>query len=333
MIVRLFVVLSLQSTFALGADELPALTEIKITSSIDGTKQPSLLWAPESTKAKQAPLLVLLHTWSGSYKQNNSAWQAEAVKRGWIYLHPNFRGPNNRPEACGSKLARQDILDAIDHVIANYKVDESRVYLAGASGGGHMTMLMAGYYPERFSAASAWVGISDLAEWYRFHTKDGKPGNYAQMTSNSCGGAPGESKKIDSEYKARSPIFNLHRVGDLPIELCAGVKDGKTGSVPIQHSLNAFNVIVKANSHSRIPQSEIDELWEKGRLSKPGEDDQGRDKRYGREIFLRRNAGPARITIFDGGHEDIPPAGISWLEKHQRKTRKTDARRHNSTSQ
>jgi hypothetical protein len=321
LIIQFFVAFTLQSTIAFGADELPALTEIQITSSIDGTKQPSLLWAPESAKEKQAPLFVFLHSWSGNYKQNNSVWQAEAVNRGWIYLHPNFRGPNNRPEACGSKLARQDILDAIDYVIANYKVDESRVYLAGVSGGGHMTMLMAGYYPERFSAASAWVGISDLAEWYRFHTKHGKPGGYAKMTSNSNGGAPGESRIIDREYNARSPLFHLNRVGDLPIEICAGVKDGKTGSVPIMHSLYAFNVIAKANRHPQIRQAEIDELWEKGRLSNPKEFDQGRDKTYAREIFLRRTAGPARVTIFDGGHEGIAPAGVAWLENHHRKTK------------
>eukprot|EP00913_Durusdinium_trenchii_P028281 g26509.t1 len=44
------------------------------------------------------------------------------------------------------------------------------------------------------------------------------------------------------------------------------VKDGKTGSVPIMHSLNAFNVIARAGKHSLITQDEIDQLWKSGRL-------------------------------------------------------------------
>ena len=308
------------SVDAVRADELPKLTEIHVTSSIDGSRQPSLLWAPKAATSKPAVLFINLHSWSGDYRQKNLGWQKKAVSWGWIYLHPNFRGVNKRPEACGSKLARRDILDAIDYVIANYKVDESRVYLAGSSGGGHMTMLMASYYPERFSAASAWVGISDLAAWYRFHLKDTKPQTYARMVLASIGGAPGASKQVDAEYQARSPIFHLHNVGKLPIELCAGVNDGHTGSVPIAHTLRAFNVIAKAGSCATVSQREIDELSQQRRLSKPQTSDRGVDPTYGREIKLRRRAGPARVTIFDGGHEGIPHAAVAWLAKHRRQT-------------
>ncbi len=274
------------------------------------------MWVPPMARKTPTPMLVYLHSWSGDYRQKNTAWQTEAFRRGWIFLHPNFRGRNDNPAACGSKKARQDVLDAIDYVISSYKVDSNRIYLAGASGGGHMTMLMAAYHPERFSAASAWVGISDLAKWYGFHTKNGKRCRYAQMTFQSCGGAPRDSARVDAEYKARSPIFHLHRVGDLPIEICAGVKDGKTGSVPIMHSLNAFNVIAKAGKHPVVSQTEIRELWKSGRLSKPKSTDTGFDSTYGRKFFLRRKAGPARVTIFDGGHE-----GIAWLAKHRRPTK------------
>jgi hypothetical protein len=33
---------------------------------------------------------------------------------------------------------------------------------------------------------------------------------------------------------------------------------------------------------------------------------------------LRRFAGKARVTIFEGGHESIPEAAIAWLEQHKR---------------
>lgn len=305
---------------AVEAAEPEPLAEISVTSSADGTRQPSLIWTPEGADLTPTPLLVSLHSWSYGYLQDRSPWVSEAQSRGWIYLQPDFRGRNDHPEACGSELARQDIIDALDWVLDHYAVDDSRVYLAGASGGGHMTMLMSGYFADRFSAASAWVGISDLAEWYEFHLTDGVPQRYAQMIAACCGGAPGDSEAVDAEYRSRSPIHHLGKVGDLHIDLNAGVQDGKTGSVPIMHSLNAFNVIAAAGGHAAIPESAILELWNEGRLSSPNESDRAEDPTFPRDILLRRTAGNARVTIFDGGHEALPEAACAWLARQRRET-------------
>lgn len=303
------------------AYDLPKLAPLSVKSSLDGTEQPSLLWAPETAKSQSTPLLVYLHSWSGDYRQDNAAWHHEAVKRGWIYLHPNFRGINKTPEACGSRSARQDILDAMDAVEAKYRVDSRRVYLAGSSGGGHMSLLMAAYFPERFSAVSSWVPITSLADWYEFHARDGKLDHYARMTIDSLGGAPGASPEVDGQYRERSPLFHLQRVGDLPIDINAGVTDGKTGSVPIFHSLRAFNVIAEAHGTKPITAEEMQQLWEQGRLKSPGPDDESDDPDLGRQKFLRRQSGAARVTIFDGGHEGLANAGCRWLATQSRATR------------
>lgn len=316
-------VLASQAMAVRAEDPLPPLTEIKVTSSIDGTKQPSLLWVPEKATKQPTPVLVLLHTWSGDYRQKGSLeYQKQAVKRGWILLLPNFRGPNKRPEACGSKRARTDIIDALDYVLANYRVDSQRVYLAGVSGGGHMTLLMAGYYPDRFSAVSGWVGISDLAEWYRFHSRTGQPLGYAKDVLACVGGKPGDSEKIDAEYRARSPIHHLQNVGDLHVDIAAGVTDGKTGSVPIHHSLRAFNRIAAARKSETISEAEMEQLWSDGKLAKPRESDQVTDQSYGRDILLRRHAGDSRVTIFQGGHEGLPEGCCAWLSQQRRTTKR-----------
>lgn len=312
--------LACTSMTAANADELPALAEIVVASSLDKTDQPSRLWVPNAAQREARPLLVLLHSWSGDYTQDNSRWQREAVKRDWIYLHPNFRGRNDHPEACGSPLARQDILDAVEWVIAHCRVDQRRIYLAGVSGGGHITMLMAGRHPERFSAASAWVGISDLAEWHRFHVQDGVAGNYARMLAACCGGAPGDSAAVDREYRDRSPLTWLQSATSLPLDLNAGVSDGKTGSVPIHHTLRAFNVVAAAGGGQTISDAEMDDLWEHGRLSGPQPGDTAEDALYGRAIYLRRTARQARVTIFDGGHESVPSAACAWLAGQSRET-------------
>ncbi|MFK7778369.1 MAG: prolyl oligopeptidase family serine peptidase [Gimesia sp.] len=296
------------------------LVSIKVKSSLDQSLQPSLISVPETAKTTPTPLFVFLHSWSGNYKQSNAKWQDEAEKRGWIYLHPNFRGANKHPEACGSRLARQDILDAIEYMIQNYNVDQSRIYLAGTSGGGHMTMLMAGHYPDRFSAASAWVGISDLADWYRFHVKEGVPQNYAKMILKSLQGKPGTSSKIDAEYRDRSPLYWIENATSLPLDLNAGVTDGKTGSVPFAHTIRAFNVLAKQNQTTSVSKEEIKQLWDDGTLKLPEPTDQAIDETYDCDIHLRRNSRLARVTIFEGGHEGLPQPACEWLSKQIRDT-------------
>ncbi|MCE2796791.1 MAG: prolyl oligopeptidase family serine peptidase [Planctomyces sp.] len=222
---------------------LPATLQHDIPSSLDGKSQPVLAWAPDTAKVQKTPLFVFLHSWSSDYTQDNSKWLKACAERGWIWLHPNFRGINQSPQACGSRLARQDILDAIEHACELWQVDRERIYLAGVSGGGHMSLLMAGHHPERFSAISAWVGPTDLAQWHRFHTQDGKPGKYAKMIEKSLLGAPGTSPEIDAEYRDRSPVYHLHQATTLPVSIWAGVEDGHTGSVPV--SLRFFCVDVR----------------------------------------------------------------------------------------
>lgn len=323
----LFIVLLCVSTRA-AAQDLPRLEKIELTSTMDGETQPVLYWAPagarrSDTPTKKTPMLVFLHSWSSDYLQENDKWLEPTVARGWIYLHPNFRGANQSPKACGSKFARQDVLDSIDWAIKNLNVDETRLYLAGSSGGGHMSMLMSGHHPERFSAVSAWVGISNLAEWYRFHAPQKKVSKYARMISDSLGGPPGESDERDAEYKDRSPIYHIHQVGDLPVEICAGVQDGISGSVPIRQSLEPFNAVAKAHGNEQVPEKDMDYLWANGRLLVPTKSDLVTDAAWSRPILLRRNSKAARVTIFQGGHESLPDAAFDWLERHQRQTKKS----------
>jgi poly(3-hydroxybutyrate) depolymerase len=261
------------------------------------------------------PLLVSLHSWSGDVEQRNQSLEEATIAKGWIYLFPHFRGANQSPEACGSELAQQDILDAVTWAKKNYAIDESRTYLTGTSGGGHMTMLMAGRHPQVWAAASAWVGISDLAKWHEKHAA----GRYGGMMRLSCGGAPGTSDEVDRQYRIRSPLTWLANAKDVPLDISAGVHDGHKGSVPIWHSLVAYNVVARANAAPVITDDEIAQLsGPNRRLVSPQDSDRVVDSNFGRTIYLRRQAGLSRITIFEGGHEGITKATIAWLEKHDR---------------
>ena len=286
---------------------------IRFTSTADGTEQEAILILPDAIGANPIPMVVSLHSWSADLNQRN-VLERLVHDRGWIYLFPNFRGVNQRPQACGSTLAQQDILDAVDHVAAIHEVDMGRVYLTGTSGGGHMTMLMAARYPDRWKAASAWVGISDLASWHRRH----QGSKYGKMMEKCCGGAPGDSAQVDAEYIARSPLTFLEGAKDVALDIAAGIHDGHTGSVPIRHSIDAFNKIAQANRTAAVNEAEIEQVSRsEGRLDASQEGDVGFDDSFGRDYYLRRKSGNARLTIFEGGHEGIGTAAMAWFEAHQ----------------
>lgn len=300
---------------ALGdvVDPLPR-ERIEFTSSIDGSTQAAMLILPRSANSNEGPIpmVVSLHSWSADLNQRN-ALERLVHDRGWVYLFPNFRGVNRTPEACGSPLAQQDILDAVDWVAANHSIDQERIYLTGTSGGGHMTMLMAGRHARRWRAASAWVGISDLTTWHARH----QGSKYGNMLESCTNGAPGDSPEVDAQYKSRSPLTYLAAARDVPIDIAAGVHDGHAGSVPVRQSIRAFNAVARANGSQEVSDEEMRQISRvDGRLDSPRTKDIGFDSSFGRDYYLRRHAGKARLTIFEGGHEGIATATMDWFEKH-----------------
>ncbi len=291
--------------------------EVRIPRA-DGSEQPAFVMLPRGFEARgpERPLLVSLHSWSAGYEQRRADLEPLAMAEGWIYLFPDFRGRNDDPDACGSELAQQDILDAVVWAKRKYPVDEARVYLIGTSGGGHMTLLMAAKHPETWAAASAWVPISDLAAWHSRHAE----ANYGEMLRACTGGPPGASDAVDEQYRLRSPLAWLAGAKDVPLDINAGVRDGHEGSVPIRHSLDAFNAIAKAVGGELVSEEEFEQLSASptARLSDPKPSDREEDPALGREILLRRTAGKARVTIFEGGHEGIGLAALDWVRRFRK---------------
>ncbi|MBX3177032.1 MAG: prolyl oligopeptidase family serine peptidase [Candidatus Hydrogenedentes bacterium] len=293
-----------------GAGEI-AFEQVDFTSTHDQTVQSTRFYA--SPEAGPQPLLVVLHWWSaGMDTYNPDEWVVAARAHGWHVAAPHFRGPNKSPEACASPAARQDVLDATSAIQARAEVDDERIYLAGLSGGGHMSMVMAAYHPEAFSAVSAWAGISDLAAW---HAETKAAGHHYWQDVEACvGGAPGGSPEVDAELRARSPLPHLGNAVTVPLDLATGILDGHTGSVPVRHTIDAFNAVARALGAPEVSQSRINMLsqgW-----AAPA--DRVADPDYRRDVLFRAEAGLARVTIFQGGHEGLPDAACAWLGQHRR---------------
>ena len=318
---------SFLASAALGAALPPewAAMLVKVRSTLDGTEQPCYFWVPERAKAEAVPLVVGLHTWSGDYKyvSHYGPVFGYAKKLGWAFVGPDFRGANDKPVACGSDYAVQDIVDAVNYAKAKAKIDSSRIYIVGGSGGGHMTLLMLGRHPELFAAGAAFCPISDLARWHAdsMEKHPGRNKTYAKMLEKSCGGVPAERPW---EYALRSPLAWIGRARDagVPAYICTGIHDGWRGSVPVGHSVRAFNAL--ADKADRIGESDIASI-EKDQAVPDSLAFAGHDPFYGesRRIHLRRTSANVRLTVFEGGHDGNYAAGFDFLAR-QRKGRSAD---------
>ena len=293
---------------------------IDIPSSKDGTLQKVIYWRPESAAhdatGPAVPLVVFLHSWSGGFEQG-PPWIAQAKKMGWVLVAPDFRGPNSRPEACASDLASQDILDAVAYARRDARIDPNRIYLIGGSGGGHMSLVMAARAPELWAGVSAWVPISDLAAWHA--ESSARKNNYAKMIEQCCGGKPGPA--TEAQYRHRSPLFHLAAAKGVPLDINTGIHDGHTGSVPVSHSLYAFNVL--ATPDKQVSAEAIDFMVREQKIPAALASETQADPERQKATLFRRASGNARVTVFEGGHDSEPTAALEWLSR-QRKGQPAD---------
>lgn len=215
-----------------------------ISSTSDGSREPSLFLPCAGNKP--APLVVALHTWSAERHNQVKDVTPFAERLGWNVLFPEFRGPNlsgnpRAREACGSRLAMQDIVDAVDHVVAHL-APAGAVFLVGGSGGGHMALMMAGYRPNIWTLVYASCGITDLAAWH------GENPAYAPHIEACCGGPPDTPERI-AEYRQRSPITYAEQIAKARVVIEHG-KDDR--SVPYTHALTLYNSICAIVPAARV---------------------------------------------------------------------------------
>ncbi|MBQ98872.1 MAG: hypothetical protein CMP30_12895 [Roseibacillus sp.] len=284
--------------------------EVSYRSESDNSMQSAMFYDPNP--GEPVPLVVALHTWSGDFKQGHYEPIREwCMKKGWAYIHPDFRGPARRPEATGSDLVVGDIVSAVKYARTTTRIQSRAVFLVGSSGGGYHCLVMAGRHPELFAGISAWASISDLRAWYHENLKSGR--RYWSDIVKSCGGKPGDSPAVDEQYRKRSPLHYLKNAkGRVPLHIATGITDGHNGSVPISHSLLAFNEVCEIKD--RVAPEEIAFMTREARLPDALQKADP-DQSFGeKQPVFRRSSATATVTIFDGGHEIIQPAAIAWME-------------------
>jgi len=293
---------------------VPGIEDIRITSTIDGTEQPAL-WLPPNADGDR-PLLVILHSWSAHYQQHAGIpFAMFAQENGWAVIAPNFRGINNGPDALGSELAVQDAADAIDYATSQDGVDPNRVYAVGYSGGGMMSLLLAGRHPDKVTAVAAWGPPSDLIDFYRQSRAAGR--HYASDLWRACGGDPREAGPAQDECLKRSPMTYLDaaRENGVPVYIAQGIYDS---FVSLSQGARTFNLL--ADPEHRLSDEEVEELGRR-RLPEHLVREITTETYFGdgdpEPLFARQSAG-VRLVYFRANHEMVYLATLRWFASDPR---------------
>ena len=161
------------------SDSNPWLPKVKLAdqelvtwTASDGLELEGILVHPLDGR-RPAPLLLMVH--GGPEANDYHGWVTSysrpaqvAAARGYAVFFPNYRGSTGRGVAF-SKLGQgdaagkefQDLVEAVDHLVAEGIADRERVGVTGGSYGGYATAWCSTYYSDRFAAGVMFVGISN----------------------------------------------------------------------------------------------------------------------------------------------------------------------------
>ncbi len=127
---------------------------------------------------ERVPLITVVH--GGPESHYNNGWLTSysmpgqlGAANGYAVFYPNYRGSTGRglafamssqADLAGAEF--DDVVDGVDHLIAEGIVDPDRVGVTGGSYGGYATAWMSTRYSDRFAAGVMSVGISNnISKW------------------------------------------------------------------------------------------------------------------------------------------------------------------------
>ena len=185
---------------ALAEHQLAAMEPFSFRAR-DGMRIEGYVTWPVGVDRTGLPAVVNVH--GGPWARDTWGFHPEAqwlANRGYACVQVNYRGStgygkdhvNAGDREWGAKM-HDDLLDAVDHLVAEGSIDPDRVAIYGGSYGGYAALVGAAFTPERFRCAVDIVGPSNLSTligsippyWApmiaQFHTRLGHPDGDADL--------------------------------------------------------------------------------------------------------------------------------------------------------
>jgi dipeptidyl aminopeptidase/acylaminoacyl peptidase len=228
--------LSQQNAQWVARIELGAVEGIEFESR-DGTVVHGMMVKPPGYQAgKRYPTVAYIH--GGPVAQDgfdfDTIWQILAAN-GYVVVAPNYRGSSGRGwefskaiEADWGNLEVQDVIAAVDHVVAQGIADPERLGIGGWSYGGMTTNYTIARDP-RFKAAVSGAGVSNAIAAYGTD-------QYIRQYENELG-LPW--KDLTPYMRVSYPFFHADRIRTPTLFLC-GEKDF---NVPLINSEQMYQAL------------------------------------------------------------------------------------------
>jgi dipeptidyl aminopeptidase/acylaminoacyl peptidase len=218
---------------------------------------PGYIFTPVGLAAgKKLPAIVMVH--GGNHIQLSDEWFpwiAEAVRRGYVVLYPEYRGSSGYDEVIYENnygvTDVADVLAGAAYLAKKDFVDPNRLGIMGHSRGGMVTLNALEHEPKRFKASVQIAGLSDLVAFMGYKS-DARRRDIASQ-KNFGGNLP--DKNLPA-YIAVSPAFAVEKI-ETPLLLLSTTGD-KT--VPyqlhnkrIEESLKAYGKVYDAHLYELAP--------------------------------------------------------------------------------
>jgi dipeptidyl aminopeptidase/acylaminoacyl peptidase len=214
--------------------------------SRDGKPIPAKIYLPAGFNAKSKqkyPMVIFVHGagylqnvvngWNNYYRE--FMFNELLTQKGYVVLDIDYRGSagygrdwrTDVYDFLGGKDF-DDHIDAIDFMVKNYAVDQSKIGVYGGSYGGFMAEMLAMRAPERIAAAAA---LRPVADWKNYYASS--PGYTAQRL--------GFPDKNPEAYKRSSPITYADKL-QRPLLILHGMSDD---NVHVQDSVQLIEKLIR----------------------------------------------------------------------------------------
>lgn len=236
---------------ALGHKSLATIKEVNLKSSFDNKNIQAWVAYPANFDSnKKYPLLLEIH--GGPVAAYGPQFSSEVqlfAAQGYVVLYVNPRGSSSYGKAFAQLIDENypsqdydDLMSAVDHMIAKGFIDSDQLYVTGGSGGGTLTSWIIGH-TDRFRAA---VVAKPVINWFSFVlTSDYYP-FFAKYWF-----AKNPWEDIDT-YMKQSPISYVGNV-TTPTMLLTGEDDYRTPMAETEQYYQALKLKGVKSALVRIP--------------------------------------------------------------------------------
>jgi dipeptidyl aminopeptidase/acylaminoacyl peptidase len=194
--------------------------------SFDGRTISGFLYRPPARFTGKRPVIVNIH--GGPEGQSRPGFLGRTnyliAELGVAILFPNVRGSTGYGKTFltldnGMKRedSYRDINALFDWIATRPDLDASKVMVTGGSYGGHMTLAVATYYPDRISCAVDVVGISNLAtflEHTESYRRDLRRAEYGDERDSTTRAFMERTAPLNNASKITKPLFVVAGAND-----------------------------------------------------------------------------------------------------------------------